>query len=51
MDPRYDAARSTCHSQRGWDFRPEPDAPARAAVWIAFGAVLLVGLAFICAIR
>lgn len=25
-DPRYESARATCQSERGWDFKPDADA-------------------------
>lgn len=51
-DARYESARATCQSRRGWDFPPEPAEPAfsiirvlevlfRPATMISLGALAL----------
>lgn len=45
-DPRYEAARATSQSDRGWDFRPvERDTvPLKAFIAVAVAVAALAGL-------
>lgn len=47
-DARYEAARATNQSDRGWDFRPTPEPGSARAGWIivaiCFVAALFAGV-------
>lgn len=46
-DPRYESARATCQSERGWHFPPEPARTESATIW---GLKRIAGLAVIVAL-
>ncbi len=47
-DPRYESARATSQSERGWDFRPAPRSSGLAGHLLAFAGFMgFCGIVFL----